>query len=90
MNKNPWHRKLWAVEFSSPIDKPPFLIGTDWEVMSRPVRYPGEPTMALLFQTRKLARAWCKARMESYEDLRWRFRPVRVIERVDVVKGEKS
>jgi len=28
--------------------------------------------------------------MESYEDLRWRFRPVRVIERVDVVKGEKS
>jgi hypothetical protein len=86
----PWHRKLWGVEFSSGSDDRR-LIGSAWARFSGfPGHHPGDPTRALLFTTRNAARAWCKAETDHYrhrpDSLNWRFRPVRVIERVDKVK----
>lgn len=88
-----WDRKLWGVEFtSSRTDDAPMLIGRLWATewaSSNP--YPGEPTRALLFTTRELARQWCAATMEMWRKgqrddcvSRWRVRAVRVRETVQV------
>lgn len=81
----PMNRLLWAAEFSSPFTDARLLF-TAWNKTSLP-QYEGEPSRVMLFNTRKEARAWCKAKNEMYgarQDLcrDWRFRPVRVRETV--------
>lgn len=89
MSRAPWDRLLWGVHFSSPFgDKEGMLISASWDSSVRHSRlYPGEPSRALLFCTREQARTWCKAQMAKYRGRTdcckdWRFRPVRVRERV--------
>lgn len=79
-----WNRKLWGVEFSSPGEKPT-IIGSLWHREKREAVYPGEPTSALVFCTRRAAREFCKSRMAEYKGRSdfvalWRFRAVRVVE----------
>jgi hypothetical protein len=91
-----WHRLLWGVEFTgSRTDDDPVLIGRLWAdewAISTP--YPGEPTRALLFTTRELARQWCAETMAKWRDRRhddcvsrWRVRAVRVRETVQQVES---
>lgn len=76
------------MEFKGSIeDDKPMLLGSTWHELGRVVKYMGEPTRALLFQTREDARAWCRDKMRRYAGRsdccgQWRFRPVRVIETV--------
>lgn len=88
-----WRRKLWAVELTTPHDKT--LIGALWAIDADRTEayYDGEPTRALLFTSRRLARHWCANEMASYRDYSdghpcrsWKFRPVRVTETVKVAK----
>ena len=88
-----WNRLLWGVEFAGGRER--FLIGTAW--MNPPPRsaYKGEPTRPILFMTRKQAREWCRKKQADYvrrvDSLaKWRFRPVRVREKVGKVKGERG
>lgn len=81
----PWNRKLWGVQFTTGRDEG-ILIGSLWLLGERS-HYPDEPTRALVFQTRRGARAYCKEERAKYEGRQdscksWRFRPVRVIETV--------
>jgi hypothetical protein len=88
----PWDRMLWGVEFTgSGPDDAPMLIGRLWATeWASSTPYPGEPTRALLFTTRKMARQWCAETMAKWRDgrhrddcvTRWRVRPVRVRETV--------
>jgi len=73
-----WDRLLWAVEMKS---NKPELIGASWEKVVGPL-YTGEPTRALLFNTRRLAQIWCKLAMEKCKKFGsdWKFKPVRVRE----------
>lgn len=85
-----WRKALWGVEFKGSIkDDKPMLLGDQWHETVRRGRefYDEEPTRALLFRTRRAARAWCKGEMEKYAGrddccAAWRYRPVRVIETV--------
>jgi len=87
-----WDRRLWGVEFSGLRSEPPMLIGRLWGADLGGEPYPGEPTRALLFTTRELARQWCAATMAKWRDgrqrddcvSRWRVRAVRVRETVHV------
>lgn len=89
-----WDRELWGVELTSRRSTP-ILIGETWHVDSlapSTKRHDGEPTRALLFTTRKSAREWCATenaacRSHPRGDFvrAWRFRPVRVRERVTVL-----
>lgn len=80
----PWNLLLWGVEHDG------HLIGGGWNNSLRvDALYPGMPRRALLFCTRKQARAWCAAQHAKYAKYPdghivrgWRFRPVRVRERV--------
>ena len=79
-----WDRLNWAIEMKSKSCKPNgMIIGTAWHQIVPPT-YKGEPTRPLLFRTRKIAREWCSAK--TIECARhspdWRFRPVRVRERI--------
>jgi hypothetical protein len=83
-----WKRKLWGIEFtgSMPGDRPA-IIGRTWDKHIEPT-YSGEPSRALLFTTRQLAREWCHAKLAQFRGrkdfvARWKFRPVRVIETVE-------
>lgn len=86
-----WNRKLWGVEFCGSFRQdPPSLLGRSWHDDSVPRQYPGEPTRALLFRTRREARAWCRHKVKFYAGLGdvcslWRFSTVRVIERVEKI-----
>jgi hypothetical protein len=89
-----WDRKLWGIHFQGSLKEPPRLIGAAWDDKARmaPSYYLGEPTRALLFQTRSHARAWCDARHAEYMRYdadhvcrRWRFTPVRVRETVAAI-----
>ena len=80
-----WNKKLWGVEFSSPRSKPT-LVGRSW-YLPQTEPYKGEPTRALLFCTRATAREWCRITQAKYASRAdvckdWRFRPVRVTEKV--------
>ena len=82
-----WNRLLWGVELFAKKGEAFCLCGTAW--MSPPPQsaYDGEPTRGLLFMTRKQAREWCKEKQAGYaersdECAKWRFRPVRVREKV--------
>jgi hypothetical protein len=87
-----WDRRLWGVEFTgSRSDDAPMLIGRIWATeWASSTPYPGEPTRALLFTTRALARQWCAETMANWRDgrndcvSRWRVRAVRVRETVQV------
>ncbi len=81
MKAKAWNRELWGIEFKSK-ETPPMLIGGGWhEAMIRP-RYPGEPSRAVLFTSRRLAREWCEAKQKTYNvnlpD--WKLRVVKVLE----------
>lgn len=81
-----WNRLLWGVEFSGPGRDKPMLLGSLWHGV-KPTPYHDEPTHALLFRTRSVARAWCRCQMNVYRGrtdccARWRFKPVRVRETV--------
>lgn len=86
-----WDRKLWGVVFSSPRSEP-MLISCTWDTPSVPIhRWDGEPMGALRFTTFQTAFSWCKSKMAQYKDRqdgleKWRFHPVRVRERVEVIK----
>lgn len=82
----PWDRLLWGVLFYSG-DDPPILIG--YRCISEPCHaagHEGEPTRALLFNTRRQARIWCDETNQKWLERRdgslelWRVRPVRVRE----------
>lgn len=80
--RNSWNRKFWAVAFKRPNMNEEMIIGTAWHNMiSKPI-YDGEPARCLLFDTRRLARKWCKEATISHakHDTGWKFRPVRVRE----------
>lgn len=90
-----WDRLLWGVEFTgSRTDDEPMLIGRLWAAdwaRTTSLPYPGEPTRALLFTTRELARQWCAETMANWRAggrdecvSRWRVRAVRVRETVQV------
>lgn len=80
-----WNRNLWGVEFKGGMkEDPPMIIGAAW-LHPMPHRYEGEPTRALLFCTRELAREWCRNRRERSKDLGWTFTPVKVRELVEKV-----
>ena len=82
---------MWGVLFTGG-DAKPLLLGSLWnEVCRKGPIYDGEPTRALVFQTRESARNWCHEQMDKYKDrndllAQWKFRPVRVIETVEVTK----
>lgn len=83
MKTHHWNRSLWAVRFSSPGNKD-FLVGETWHAVRAPA-YPGEPYRALLFRTRREARAWCEAKVKEWRTRPqtfpgWNARPVRVRE----------
>lgn len=89
MNRLCWDRKMWGVTFTGDkVEK--MLIGTMWDSnVSKANARAGEPTRALLFTTRALARDWCRAKMQQYEGrtdccATWKFSPVRVRETVRV------
>lgn len=84
-----WDRKLWGVVLSDSTDGS-LLLGEVWHGIETATR-PGEPTRALLFTSRKAARAWCRAKAERYSrrndccaDWVFTFTPVRVRELIDV------
>jgi hypothetical protein len=81
-----WRKTLWGVKFSSPLT-PPMLLGAAWHELGRVMKYAGEPTRALLFETREDARAYCSEQRRKNEGRNdccatWRFKPVRVVETV--------
>ncbi len=85
-----WDTKRWGIEFRSPLTKP-HLLGAGWCNARRAIDYhPDEPARALLFCTRKAARAWCANECAKFAGCSdccadWRFRVVRVRERVTVI-----
>lgn len=79
-----WDRDLWAVDFIGSVGDRLSILGTGWSE-PHPPSYSGEPSRALLFTTRALARAWCRAKQATYAGrtdslAAWRFRPIRVRE----------
>lgn len=90
-----WNQPLWGVHLISDREKP-LLLGRAWApgINSAP-RYTGEPTRALLFETRAQARQWCADRMRPWrlrsDSMRdWKLRPVRVVESVTISKEGKK
>ena len=69
-----------------------FPLGTSWG-QARLDTYPGGVARVLLFRTRSAARRWADAQHAKYADCpdghrcrAWRFRVVRVRERVTVIR----
>ena len=85
-----WDTKYWGIESSSPLTKK-HLLGAGWCRERSAINYhPAEPMRALLFRTRKAAREWAadeRARFAGHPGCcaDWRFRVVRVLERVAVI-----
>lgn len=91
MSRTRWNNRRWGVLFfgAQPQDTGT-LIGQCWHMDAKST-YAGEPARALLFTSRREARAWCQQQQAKYAGrpdgcARWRFRPVRVRERVEVVR----
>ena len=88
MKQTGWDRRLWGVVlFDSG------LLGTGWnrDIRESGERYDGAPTRALLFTSRATARDWCVRKHAEYATRpdgdpcrAWRFRAVRVRERITV------
>lgn len=82
-----WRQRCWGVMFRGalPTDAP-MLLGQAWYAVER--KYLGEPSRALLFQTRAQARQWCAVHQATYRRrqdtcMTWRFSVVRVRETVE-------
>jgi hypothetical protein len=94
MNRLKRERLLWGAVFIGASihaeDNAPILLSDGWlDTWPKP-QYDGEPTRALVFMTRVQARAWCASQQAKYRKrsdcyAKWRFRPVRVRETVEVV-----
>lgn len=87
-----WNRRLWGVIHTSPVSAP-ILIGATWDGKrrTRAYEFSDEPSRALLFSTRKQALTWCKAQNKTWRAYpkgdtanKWRVRPVRVRETVQI------
>jgi hypothetical protein len=85
MKQHVKQRILWGVTLRGPLS-PEHLLYEPWNSPRR-AAYPGEPTRALVFQTRAKARAWAKHQQASYRNYPlgsvvrdWHFRAVRVTE----------
>ena len=85
MKTKPWDRKLWGVVISRPKAEP-FLVATTWDHIY-PLAYPGETTQPLLFWEQIHACTWCRTAAEKYarHGKGWKFKAVRVRERVEVI-----
>ncbi len=87
-----WDELRWGVAFTgAQRQSPSALLGEAWHASTRPSAFDGEMPRALMFKTRAQARAWCRAKRASYAGrqdscARWRFRPVLVRERIQVVR----
>lgn len=85
----PWKRELWGVQFKGyQEDSEPMLLGSLWHSV-KPTPYHDEPTHALLFRTRSVARSWCRDQQRKYDGRhdccgKWLFKPVRIIETVRI------
>lgn len=91
MSPRPWDRLLWGIQMQgSDARDRPMLLGEAWtDLEARPGPGFGEPSRALLFTTRALARKFCNAQHAKYAGrddccAKWRFKPVRVRETVQV------
>jgi hypothetical protein len=82
MKAEAWNRKLWGIVVTTPTSRP-MLIGDAWHSV-RASYYTGEPYRLLLFLSRQQAFDWCRDKRPKC-DSTWRFKAVRVIERVEVV-----
>ena len=81
----PWDRNLWGVEFKGGMKEDnPMILGEAWNGPSLE-RHEGEPTRALLFRTRKQARAWCQDRRKRNKTYKWTFTPVKLRELLEKV-----
>lgn len=88
----PWSNRKWGVAFIGAMRETPSLLGEGWyKYPNFGQRFDGETSRALMFKTRRQARAWCKAQHAKYEHRndcckQWRFRPVRVQELIQAVE----
>lgn len=85
-----WDRKLWAVVHSSPTHDDLLVLGDAWHAL-RPDFYPGEASRTLLFNTKREAATWCRAKRAEYADrtdfvAKWRFTPLRVRQKVTALQ----
>ena len=79
-----WNRNLWGVEFKGGFkEDQPVILGAAWNCKRADPRYEGEPTRALLFDTRQQAREWCWDNTARYTHFGWKFKPVKVRELVE-------
>lgn len=86
-----WDRKLWGIAFMPELQGDrPHMIGDRWNDHTRSPYYPGEPTRALLFDTRKEARDWIATRKGSWGWQRYRVIRVREVVRPISVSHERS
>lgn len=91
-----WSHLRWGVVFLTPESETGYrarMIGSLFHDEAGKSPYPGEPTRALVFHTRRDAREWCEAENAKWRDYpvghicrNWRMRVVRVRETVTVVK----
>ncbi len=77
-SREPWNGLLWGIRSGATSG----VLGRGW-TESKP-HHDGEPYRALLFNTRREARDWCRAKREQRASNceHWRFTPVRVRETV--------
>lgn len=85
-----WSGKTWGVTMCTPRGAP-MLLGGGWEPTSVSAKRPaGVINHPLLFVSRAKARDWCTAREKEYLSnpvcSEWRFKPVRVLREITVIK----
>jgi hypothetical protein len=92
MKAKGWDRLKWGVVFWTVGDggRHRKLLGTGCNCPPPSPHYAGEPTRPLLFDRKKDAVAWCRAKRAQYRTRtdhlrRWRFTPVRVREQIAVM-----
>lgn len=98
MTPKPWEKLRWGVLWTTRRDPRGALVGQLWDraiaeaLGTSPVLGP-LPPRKLLFLSREQARAWCQREMARRDRSTlvagWRYRPVRVRERVTVVRACK-
>ena len=82
-----WDRMKWGIALTTRLDPKPALIGGMWHPNGK-ARYPGEPTRAVLFDTRAQARSWARSKTQeaNMHSPDWRFHVVRVREVVAMTR----
>ena len=76
-----WDKKLWGIEYTMFDGRKIIISNMRHHYSTAPHLYPGEPSRAMLFTTRKAAREWM-AREQYYSIPRKEWRVVRVRETV--------